>query len=253
MIKFFETLRWRLLIPALLFSFSDAAAAGIATPFEAAYTVYIDGKPRMESVMKLVKDGNVWLLSNTGKGTKGLAKLLGASSEERSIGRIENDQFRTLEYSQHTKIMAKDTQWSAKIDPDGLEVSTVHKDGEGRYKYLAGAVDPLSLTIALRSSLTQGLSQFVMHVIDENEMDHHKFQAGKLEDLQTALGCFKSVKVTRVRENSSRYSSGWYAKDLNYLPVKLLHGKEGGREFEMRITQLRIDGQDIAGIATCSS
>jgi hypothetical protein len=236
-----------------LFGFSNANADGIAMPFEAVYTVYIDGKPRMESIMRLAKDGDVWLLSNTGKGTKGLAKILGAKSDERSSGRFENDQFQSLEYHQRSKIMGKEKRWSATFNPDDLEVSTIHKDGEGHYEYLPGAVDPLSLTLALRSSLAQGLSQFVLNVIDENEMDQHDFKTDEPEDLVTAFGCYKSVKVTRVRENSSRYSIGWYAESLDFMPVKLIHGKEGGNEFELRITQLLINGRDVELNATCSS
>jgi hypothetical protein len=237
---------------ALLFGFSQAVAADIAIPFEAVYEIYIDGKPRMESRMVLSRDGDVWLYSNAGKGTKGLAKMLGAKSDERSVIRMENEQFQSIGYHRDNKIMGNSKRWSASFDRENLQVSTAHKDGESQFGVLPETTDPLSLTLAMRKKLLQGLDQFSISVIDETQIDEHKFSVGELEALETALGCFNSKKVTRVRENSSRYSSGWYAKEIEYFPVKILHGKKGGKEFEMKISQLTLNGNPVLDQQNCT-
>ena len=108
---------------------------------------------------------------------------------------------------------------------------------------LAETVDPLSLNLAMGNKLASGATEFSLNVISENEVRQYSFKAEIAEELETALGCVKSVEVKRIRENSSRYSSGWYAQGLKFVPVKMIHGKQGGDEFELRIKQLIIDGR----------
>lgn len=238
---------------ALPVVFSAAAIADITTPFEAVYQVYIDGKPRMESRIRLIKKGEHWLLSSDGKGTKGLAKMLGASSHERSLGTMINDWFHPFQYSQSSKILGNKKHWSASFDRENKEIKTRHKDGVSQFESLPDTVDPLSLMLALRRNLLDGNTGFSLNVVDETEIDQLDFIAGKTEILRTSLGCFNTILVTRIRENSKRYSSGWYAESLDFIPVKLLHGKRGGKEFEMRITYLSIDGHEIAIQQDCPS
>ncbi len=231
--------------------YSQASAADVAVPFEAVYQVYIDGKPRMESKISLVRQGDQWLMSNDGKGTRGLARMLKAKSSERSRGTFKGDVFQPLEYSQQSKIMGNEDHWTASFDWAESKIVTHHENGESLLETAPGTVDPLSLTLALRYRLIHGLTDFSINIVDEEEVDQQNFLAGKSEDLETPLGCFKAVSLTRIRENSKRYSSGWYAESLDFMPVKLLHGKQGGKEFEMRITRLVVDGQTISGSGTC--
>lgn len=241
------------LLLALAGSFSQALIADISIPFEAVYQINIDGKPRMETRMQLVRQGEQWLLSNDGKGTKGLAKMLGAQSHERSIGIVYNNQFQTIEYSQSSKIFGNEKQWSASFNRENNEIKTSHKDGVSQFESPPDTVDPLSLTLNLRYFLSIGETEFSLNVVDETGVSQHDFIVGETEILETALGCISAVPVTRVRENSKRYSSGWYAESLDFMPVRLLHGKHGGREFEMRITWLSVDGKSAALQTDCPS
>ncbi len=248
---FFITRVLRSVVLLVTLGFCPLAIAEVAMPFEAVYEVFIDGKPRMEARISLARQGEEWLFSNELKGTGGLAKFLNARSSEQSRGIFTNDEFQPFSYSQSSKIAGRNDHWTAEFDWPANIVVTHHEDGESTLEAVPGTVDPLSLTLILRHHLAQGISDLSFEIVDEEEIDHHIFLASEPGNLETALGCFETVSVSRVRENSKRYSSGWYAVSLDFLPLKLLHGKRGGKEFEMRIKHLVIDGEEMSVPAEC--
>ncbi len=244
-----------LLIIAILFTawFCNSGFAGMAVPFEAVYAVAIDGKPRLETRISLVKQDEQWLLKSDSKGTRGLARMLNAGSSERSSGHWNNEQFQQLEYRQRSKVAGKKDHWTAHFDWPNGRVTTHHEKGESILSVNAGTADPLTLTLALREQLERGLTHFFVEVVDEEEIDKHEFRAGEAIRLQTSLGCYEVIQLERVRDNSTRYSAGWYATSLAYFPVRVRHGKKGGKEYEMRITSLVLDGEAVSGAPDCPS
>jgi hypothetical protein len=87
--------------------------------------------------------------------------------------------------------------------------------------------------------------------VDEDEIDEHLYATSGSDALSTAVGCFEVVQLQRVRENSKRYSRGWYAPALHYFPLRVRHGKEGGSDFDLRIRQLSLGGEPVQGPAEC--
>ena len=243
------------LITAGLFSIctGQVAIADIAVPFEAVYEVTINGKPRLETRISLVRQDEQWRFESRSKGTRGLARFLKASSSESSVGQWQDEHFIQTEFQHQSKLAGSGKHWTASFDWNKNQVTTSHEDGESVLQLSTGTVDPMSMTLALRSQLTRDMQTFSIQVVDETDIDDYQFRAEKAEHLQTALGCFEVIAVHRVRENSTRYSAGWYARKLDYIPVRLQHGKRDGKEFEMKIKSLTLDGQDISGLETCPS
>lgn len=227
--------------------------AGTNVPFEAVYEVTVDGKPRLETIISLSRQDDEWLLQSTSSGTRGLARFLNAKSNESSTGQWQELGFIPSEFRHHSKIAGRKDQWTASFDWDANTVTTLHEDGESVMPVSAGTSDPMSLTLALRAQLEKGLKEFSLEVVDEDEIDHHLYRAADIENLQTPLGCFEVVPLQRVRQNSKRYSSGWYATSLGYFPVQLMHGKKGSKKYQMRITRLVLDGKEMTGQADCPS
>ena len=230
---------------------SHVSANDLTVPFEAVYQVLIDGKPRMETKFSLRYEDDMWIMKNEGRGTKGLAKILHAKSSELSKGTLKDGTHQSGEYSQNSEILGAGKQWTATIDWENQQISTTHEDGNSQFATQEGAVDPLTLTLALRQQLTTGAKEFSLNVISEQKISQQDFAVGEVQSQLTPLGCFNSVLVKRLRENSTRYSSGWYSKSLSYIPIKIVHGKEGGREFELQITHLTINGKEIEGNSDC--
>jgi hypothetical protein len=228
-----------------------ASETDLAVPFDAVYQVYVDGKPRMETQISLARKDGHWLMSSDGKGTKGLPKMLKFRNHERSEGEFVDGYFQPHSFRHQTKVVGKDDSWSALYNKQANTVTTQHEEGSSSLQPAKGTVDPLSLTLAQRYHLKLGETGFHINLIDETEVDEHEYQAGTSENLETSLGCFKVVPLTRIKKNSTRYSQGWYAPSLAFVPLKLLHGKQGGKEFEMKITSLLIDGKEVLESSDC--
>ena len=233
--------------------FCNTVFAGMAIPFQAVYEVTIDGKARMETRISLVKQDEQWLLKSESKGTHGMARLLNAGSSERSLVDWNNEGFQQVEYIQSSKIAGKKDHWTAHFDWSNGRVTTRHEKGESILPVNAGTADPLTLSLVLREQLKQGLTHFFVEVIDEEEIKQYEFSAGKATRLQTSLGCYEVIRLERVRENSKRYSAGWYATSLAFIPLRIRHGKKGGKEYEMRITSLVLDGEAVSVAPDCPS
>lgn len=242
-------MRLAFLVPGVLLW--QAAQAHPPVPFDAVYEVRVDGKPRLEARITLVREGESWKLSSTSSGTRGLARLLRVSSEEHSSGRWRDGRLQPLEYRHHTTVVGRDDRWSASYDWEEQVVTTHTEDGEFELPLEENTMDPLSVTLALGRHLASGAPEFTIGVLDEDEIDEHLYRTSPPGPLQTELGCLEVVELERIRENSERYSTGWYASELDHVPVRARHGKRGGREFDMRILWLELDGKTVAAREDC--
>jgi len=229
----------------------QAAQAHTPVPFDAVYEVRVDGKPRLEARITLAREGDAWKLSSTSSGTRGLARLLKVASDEHSTGRWRDDRLEPLEYRHHSKVAGRDDRWSASFDWSEQVVTTHTEDGDFELSLAEDTVDPLSVMLALGRHLASDAPEFTIGVLDEDEIDQHLYRASPPGPLQTELGCLEVVALERVRENSERYSTGWYASELDHVPVRARHGKRGGREFDMRIVRLELDGRAVAAGEDC--
>lgn len=241
------------LLASALLACSPVLAGWPPPSFEATYDIYMDGKPRMETRVTFTRDGDRWKIETSGAGTKGLARFLRASSTESASGRIEGQAILPTHFEHETRVAGRTDRWTARFDWDSGSVVTEHEEGTSELPLADGTVDPLGLTLAIQQRLQQQQREWMQAVVEEDEIDRHLYRAAPREKLQTALGCQEAIGVERVRENSKRYSTIWFAPGLEFVTVRMLHGKRGAQEFEMRIRELTLDGQAIAPAADCPS
>lgn len=221
--------------------------------YEAVYDVYMDGKPRLETRVSFTRTGQQWTFRNEGRGTKGLARFLGVETKDSAEGGWEGNFTLPARFSHRAKVSLKKDQWSAEFDWDTGRVRTQHEEGESDLPLERGVVDPLGLTLELQSRLHREQVEWELRVVDEDEIDTQRFRANPAADLATALGCLESIEVERVRDNNKRYSSVWYATELDFITIRMVHGKRDGNEFEMRIRELSIDGTEVQPGADCTA
>jgi hypothetical protein len=245
-------LAWALLLGGPLFA-GPVLADWPPPSYEAVYDIYMDGKPRMETRVSFTREANRWRFENTGQGTKGLARFLRAATTDSASGTWEGVTTLPATFQHDSKVAGRHDIWSAQFDWQAGTVLTRHEEGESELPLEPGTVDPLGLTLALQSRINQGLTEWELKVVDEDEIDQHRYRAMPREQVQTALGCLEAVEVERVRENSKRYSSVWYAPELSFITVFMQHGKRGKHDFEMRIRELKVDGQAIPAREACQA
>ena len=222
--------------------------------YEARYAVYRNGKVAGRADLTLRQhEGDRWSMKSDGSGTHGLARILRASDVEEVKGRLEDGRFLPEQFFHHTRVAGIDDIWEAKFDWSNRSVAVTQGDENRLLEMTEDALDPLSLKLEMRRSLRAGEQDMSFHLVDEDEIKEQQFRVLEPEYLETSLGCLRTVPVERVRPGSSRYTRIWHAPQLEYLMVRMEHGKIGGNHVEMRITGAVLGDSEVAPEPGCAA
>lgn len=244
----------RLLTIILFFLLPASLMAAELQEFNARYSLYRNGKLAGKADMKLVREGERWVMSTEGNGTHGLARVLRASDREFVEGTIENGQFQPQRFEHDVSVAGIGNQWTALFDWANDTV-TVEQGKKSWQMELSGkALDALSLKLEMQRRLRAGEADMKFLLVDEDEIKEQEFKVLPSVMLETSLGCLETIPVERIRDpSSSRYTRAWHAPKLDYLTVRLEHGKLDGDHMEMRIAELQLQGEPYAPAAGCSA
>ena len=223
-------------------------------PYTARYAIYRNGKLTGKVEVTLMQQGERWVLRSAGSGTHGLARILAASDNEEVHGRLQEGHFRPIRYLRHTRVAGIDDRWNVDFDWDTRKVRIVHDRDEPLVLDMVGdSLDPLSLKLEMRRYLPGAKAPLHFQMVEEDEIDEQNFRLLPHEWMETSLGCLLTAPVEKVRHNSKRYTRAWHAPALDHIEVRVQHGKTGGTDLEMRITELTFDGIDVTPRPGCAA
>jgi hypothetical protein len=235
-------------------AFAQPEAAPAVAPYEARYSIYRNGKLTGKMEVELSYRGHRWKIQSAGSGTYGLARILGARDNEEASGRLAEGRFRPQKYRRHTRVAGLDDDWTFGFDWDARKVSITHNKHDALVLDMVGtSLDPLSLKLEMRQRLAAGNPDLQFHMVEEDEIDEQHFRLLPEERLETSLGCFRTLPVEKIRHNSTRYTRAWHAPELGFVEVRMAHGKTDGDHLEMRITELTLDGVEVAPRPGCAA
>lgn len=236
-----------------LFLLPLSAAAFQPVPFEAEYQLFRNGKLKAHVSLTFGIQDAQWSMHSESKATRGFEKLLRIRDVETAKGSLEDGRILPLRYQRETRVAGRDLGWNADYDWDGKKVRTRHKDGDSELDLAPGVYDPLALGLVLRVGLANGEQEWRLKVVDEDKIKDQLYRAGEPEELETALGCIEVRTVERIRENSSRYTRSIHAAAWDFLPLGIEYGKRDGDQLELRITSLKLDGEQVEPGPGCQS
>ena len=226
-------------------------------PYTARYDVYRNEKLAGQAEVSFGQHGDRWVISSEGSGTHGLARLLRAADTEQVEGRFIDGRFQPELYTRHTRVAGVDHWMNARFDWNANSVAVSEEeniDGSSiRLDLGNGALDPLSLKLELQRRLRDDDAELSFFLVGEDEIKPQTYRALPKERLETSLGCFNTLPVERLRPGSSRYTRAWHAPDLDFITVRLEHGKVGGDRMEMRISALTLEGTSVQARPACQS
>jgi hypothetical protein len=217
-------------------------------PYQAHYDVYRNGKLIGKADVTLELQGDRWSMRSEAGGTRGLARLLGAKDNEYTEGLVHDGRFRPLKYSHQTRIAGSDNAWSASFDWQAGTVNIIAgKKGKDKLTLDmgAGALDALSLKLEMARRLHDNDSDMMFSLVDDDKIKQQAFHVLPSVYLDTGLGCLRTTPVERVRPDSTRYTRVWHAADVEFIAVRMEHGKTDGDQIEMRITELVVGQQQV--------
>jgi hypothetical protein len=243
-----------LLILLLLSLPSGQLLASDWQEYSARYSLYRNGKLAGKAEIKLQQDGDRWTMSTEGNGTHGLARVLRARDREFVQGRMVDGRFQPQRFERRVAVAGIGNQWTALFDWTADTVTIVNEGKSLKLDLQGQALDGLSLKLELQRRLRAGEDNMQFWLVDEDEIKPQEFRVLPQEMLETSLGCLETIPVERIRSaDSTRYTRAWHAPALQYLTVRLEHGKTDGDQMEMRIAELQLADQPFPPGRGCSA
>ena len=169
----------------------------------------------------------------------GLAKLLTkASISEKVVGKYAGERLIPVSYSFDQKTRKKQVTDQARFS--GNRASGMYKGNAYSLQTQANVLDRASLEIAVARDLHRKLPRLQYNVMERGTVKQYIFSRVGSERLETDAGVFQTIKVQVKRKDKSRKTTYWMAKELAYLPVKMVHEEDGDvissviREFRIK-------------------
>ena len=209
-----------LLLTALLLS---SAQIGFALPpaFQADYTVK-KGSMKLGNLQTTLKySGNKYSYHKKTKATGLAALLTGIKITENTDGTFAGHQLTPQNY-----LFNQSRHGKSKIDKAafrGDKVAGAYKGKPYHFTIKKGTQDRASLEIMLAQNLSQNKAQLNYQIVGRGEQQEYKFQKLGHEKLKTPAGTFNTIKVKVIRKDGKRNTTFWMAKELGYMPVKVVH------------------------------
>lgn len=203
--------------------------------YSATYQAHYNGIP-IEAHHTLSVTAKGYRLATTAR------NFLGRINEEESFhldakGNIIPDQ-----YIFDRSILRKTRKETIDVNHSSQTSLTRRKGREYRLDFTPGQLGPLSHQVALGRDLVNNAKELSYQVIHRGNIKEYRYQRLGEEQMDTALGKLKVLKIERVRDSDERETILWLAPSLGYQPVKLLQ-KEDGETYEMSIKSFTFTGK----------
>lgn len=106
--------------------------------------------------------------------------------------------------------------------------------------------DNLSYNVQASIDLQQGKTQFTYPVFDRNKIKNFSFQMVGFEVLNTPVGSLRTVKIEQIEKKKSKKKTYiWFAKDYDYLLVRLQQTQKDGQTYQIDLTAADINGKTL--------
>ncbi|TIH08547.1 DUF3108 domain-containing protein [Pseudomonas leptonychotis] len=232
---------------ALLFALALLSLPALAVelkPFSASYTADWKQLPVSGSAERSLqaRDNGLWQLNFE-------ASMLVASLSEQSTLRVDNDVFLPQTYLYERSGLGKSKKIEQDFDWDAKQVIGSDRGTPVRLPLNRGLLDKSTYQLALQYDVAAGTKSMSYQVVDGDEVETYDFRVLGEEVVRTKAGLIDAIKVERVRDptQSSRKTILWFAKDWNYLLVRLHQVEKDGKEYQIMLKEGSVDGKTVAG------
>jgi hypothetical protein len=136
-----------------------------------------------------------------------------------------------------------DFDWNAKM------VTGTDRGDAVKIPLNRGMVDKSTYQLALQHDVAAGKKSMSYQVVDDGEVDTYDFRVLGSEKVETKAGKIDAIKVERVRDptQSKRTTVLWFAKDWDYLLVRLQQVETDGKEYNIMLQDGTVNGKTVKG------
>jgi hypothetical protein len=213
-------------------------------PFSASYTADWKQVPVSGTAQRSLEktDAGHWQLDFE-------ASMLVASFAERSQFSVEGETFLPQSYRLKRSGLGKGKSIRQTFDWSARQVV-----GEDRGKPVSlplnrGLLDKSTYQVALQHDVAAGKQSMSYQVVDGDEIETYDFRVLGEEVVSTQAGQVDAIKVERVRDptQTKRQTMLWFAKDWDYLLVRLHQVEKDGKEYQIMLQNGSVNGKPVKG------
>lgn len=237
-------MRRAILLTLATFLLPASLMAAELQPFSASYTADWKQLPFSGTAERSLQqqDDGTWKLDFS-------ASMLVAGLNETSWLSLVNGDIQPHKYRYSRKGMGK----AKKIKQD-FDWQTQQATGSDRGKpikltLIQGVQDKSSYQLALQRDVADGKTSMSYQVLDGTDLDTYDFRVLGEESVETKVGTVDAIKVERVRDptQSKRITVLWFAKDWNYLLVRLQQIEKDGKEYQIILEDGTVNNKAVKG------
>lgn len=156
----------------------------------------------------------------------------------------KDKQVTPLRYTYVRTGMGKNSNYELQFDWGKHTVTNLQNHNSISMDGVQKLQDNLSYQVQLRQDLIAGKNNFTYEITNGKKIRSYRFEIAGEEMLDTALGKVNTVKVRRVQTNDKREIYAWFAKDFQYLMVRLQQ-EENDSTYTINITKASLNGKAI--------
>ncbi len=236
-------MRRALLFAAALLALPTSQAADLQ-PFSASYTADWKQLPMSGTAERSLQAGadGVWNLNFK-------ASMVIASLSEASTLKVDKDVMVPQTYNFERSGLGKSKKVDLVFDWSTKFVTGTDRNDAIKLPINRGVLDKSTYQLALQHDVAAGKKSMSYQVVDGDELDTYDFRVLGSESVSTKAGQIDAIKVERVRDptQSKRTTVLWFAKDWDYLLVRLQQVETDGKEYNIMLQDGTVNGKAVKG------
>ncbi|MBV6752258.1 DUF3108 domain-containing protein [Pseudomonas chlororaphis] len=233
---------------ALLFALTllalPAVQAADLQPFSASYTADWKQLPMSGSAERSLSknDNGTWTLSFK-------ASMMIASLTEESTLRLDKDTLLPQSYTFERGGLGKAKKINLDFDWSSKMVTGTDRGDPVKVPLNSGMLDKSTYQLALQRDVAAGKKSMSYQVVEGTDTDTYDFRVLGAEKVSTKAGSVDAIKVERVRDptQNKRTTVMWFAKDWDYLLVRLQQVETDGKEYNIMLQEGTVAGKEVKG------
>jgi len=220
-----------------------ASPAPTPTPFEARYEVWLDGRHRGESRIRLQPvDGALWEYRIDVEG-RGVVRIAAATLQQ--IDRLDFDdgQPRLLGSVNRSDVLLRHREQRMELDWSTASVrwaGDVDSDEAGPLALRPGASSAALLNLRLALDVPRAMpgAHLEYPVYERGRLRQQMYRIDTAEQtVDVPAGRFRARLAVHERPDRQRVTTVWVAADMPATPVRLLQTEKGRAKYELRLIE----------------
>lgn len=192
----------------------------------------------MEVSFKILNDDLIYTSTTN---PVGIAAFLLGDQQFSDFAKLKliNESYRIIEFKHEMKGSKKNRNEHYTFDWNSNEVNGLYRDREIHLDILPYTFDSFSSQLLLMRKPRNGITKYSFSVLSKGRLKVYDYELEINEELETQIGTLMAHKYVRKKQNEKNTTYiGWYAEDLNYIPIKLDKIENGKTDVSIRIKQI---------------